>query len=162
MYHPDSVVKLYQKILKDAGSQQCRIHPCHLHPCHEQGAGVGGGEDGKPAEAGTLKRKNCHSEPVRTLAWESPKVSGMSGGLPRAYGPRNDSFFLKNFPFGSNLGQEHFEVLSAKGCTAQRWNLSTAFESRSLRSMGLSHDLKQSPGLFSQRPFESHYPPKTI
>ena len=83
-----------QDRIQYAGTQQRRIHPCRLHPCHQQSAGTGSDKDGKPAEAGSLIRKNRHSEPVRTLAWESPKVSGMSGGLPRAYGPRNDSFFL--------------------------------------------------------------------
>ena len=36
---------------------------------------------------------SCHSEPVRTLAWESvsPKKKN---GLPRRYAPRNDSAAL--------------------------------------------------------------------
>ncbi len=43
-----------QDRIQYAGPQQRRIHPCHLHPRHEQGAGTGGGKNGKSAETGAL------------------------------------------------------------------------------------------------------------
>ena len=77
-----------------AGAQQCRIYPRHLHPRHEQGAGTGGGKDGKSAEAGALthqKQKPGDSSPPGT--------------------------FLKIFPFGSNLGQRNSSEISTADFT---------------------------------------------
>ena len=55
------------------------------------------------------------------------------GAVGAHIGSRSE--ILKNFPFGSNLGQQHFAVLLTIECEAQKWNLSTALWSRSLRSM---------------------------
>ena len=74
-----------QDRIQYAGAQQCRIHSCHLHLCHEQGTGAGGSEDGEPAETGTM----------------SPKAENRVDSSP-------PGAFLKNIPFGSNLGQKNF------------------------------------------------------
>jgi len=84
-----------QDRIQYAGTQQRRIHPCHLHPRHEQGAGTGSGKDGKPAEAGTL----------------SPKAEKRVDSQKTVH----PVLFLKNFPFGSNLGQACFSIL----CTVE-------------------------------------------
>ena len=46
----------------------------HLHPRHEQGAGTGSGNDGKPAEAGTLisQRQKTEGRPSQSASLTAP------------------------------------------------------------------------------------------
>ena len=75
-----------------AGTQQRRVHPRHLHPRHKQGTGTGGSKDGELAETGALTLKKYKT------GWTAKKAV-------------HPVLFLKNFPYGSNLGQENCAVL---------------------------------------------------